>query len=155
MSLLLFNTQPFWPVSVAGWVSLGLAIAAVVGVGYHLLQRIDLKPLKDAVDATRQHLDEKLDEMQARYDARLESERQARQLETERIRKELDVRVLEVAAEVKRHDISLISLTTELAASKEDRRHINLTLSRIERAIENSRQSITHEVTKRRMEDAS
>jgi hypothetical protein len=129
--------EGLWPTTVAGWLALFLSLCSCVGIIY-TLHRFSLKPVTDTMLRMERHFDDKISAVQQHYDEKIDDIREEWRAEfnnftvaTNDRLNGFGGRVADQQIQITRLQETASQLTTLMAQSAEDRRHINAQLNSI------------------------
>lgn len=123
--------ETVWPTSVAGWVGLMLGFSSLVGVIY-AVHKSSLKPVQEQITKVEKHFDQKLEEMEEKWVQQFNAYRESLNFQMNGF----GTRVARVEEAFVGQAALLNGLMTSMAASTEDRRHMNKKLDEISQQIE-------------------
>ena len=131
------SPEGFWPVTVTGWLTMATSVCTLVGVGY-LLYKKSLSPVVGSISHVEQHFDDKLKELEEKYDREFEQLRRESKQERDAFTQAVHDRLNGMGGRIDTHSAEISAMQTDyevvnrlLAASIEDRRHINRRLDEI------------------------
>lgn len=151
--------EGFWPVTVTGWVSLLLSSCAVAGVVYGLWKfslkdittgigelkaahrsglEMQQRAFSEAMMGQQTHFDDKITAIQEKYDERIETVMREQAERMNSYTRANDERMNSFGERVRANEDDFEVLNRLMAASQEDRRHINEQLVAIRVTLEKS-----------------
>lgn len=118
------SPEGFWPVTVVGWLTMATSVGTLVTLLY-LLYKKSLSPVVGSVTELRQHFDEKIAELEEKYDDEFSRQRSDVKRQIDNFTLAVHERLNGFGGRLEQNEADYEVINRQMAQSQEDRRHIN------------------------------